>query len=235
LLPVDARFGQDWAASLAIGPAWPLFLHVLERADWRSGRALLNPTALTAPAGPIPRTTFRRWLAILAGANPTAEAFVAILHREPGRLELQVRDLRAVQAIRARQPGQKWPPPGQKWPDAGQKWSESGQIWPSPSLSDSPVLTGSSPDPEAGAHEEPSPDAALWQEVLSRLRGAMTAANFKTWLVGTVPVERRGAVLVVRAPNCFVQEWLQTRFRPLVARTLRDVAPELADVAFIAA
>lgn len=89
-----------------------------------------------------------------------------------------------------------------------------------------PVGDAAAPATDGGS------DAALWARVLARLATQMSAANFDTWLAGTQPVGRRGAVLLVAAPSGFVRDWLEARFRPLVRRALRAEAPALEDVAF---
>jgi len=239
LLPVDARFGHDWAASLAIGPAWPLFLHVLAVADWKSGRGRLHLPSLTQPRGPFTKPTLYRALARLSGSNPTGEVFLGILGRaQGGTIEVQVRDLRAVQAIRdpKRQILKNETNFSHKRDDSSQKRENLSHIWENPSLLDSPETSPEDPPvDQSPVHEEPNPDAALWASALATLRDGMTAANFNTWLQDTRPVERRGAVLVVAAPTDFQRQWLQQRLRPLILRTLRVLAPDLDDVEFLTA
>ena len=60
----------------------------------------------------------------------------------------------------------------------------------------------------------------------------MTAANYQTWLADTYPLGRRGKTLVVGAPSGFVRDWLETRFRTLVRRVLREVGADVDDVSF---
>ena len=60
----------------------------------------------------------------------------------------------------------------------------------------------------------------------------MTAANYQTWLADTYPLGRRGKTLVVGAPSGFVRDWLETRFRTLVRRVLREVVADVDDVTF---
>ena len=54
-------------------------------------------------------------------------------------------------------------------------------------------------------------------------RDAVTRANFDTWLRDTVGLRHEDGRFVVGAQNDFATEWLATRLRPLITRTLARV------------
>jgi hypothetical protein len=97
------------------------------------------------------------------------------------------------------------------------------------------VTTTGSSGPGAGVSPSPageSKDGDLWAGALRRLEQQMTPANYQTWLADTYPLGRRGKTLVVGAPSGFVRDWLETRFRTLVRRVLREIAADVDDVTF---
>lgn len=74
--------------------------------------------------------------------------------------------------------------------------------------------------------------AATWTATLGQLELAVTRANFDTWLRDTVGLRHEPGRFVVGAPNDFATEWLTTRLRPLISRTLARVVGAAVDVAF---
>jgi chromosomal replication initiator protein len=74
--------------------------------------------------------------------------------------------------------------------------------------------------------------AATWTATLGQLELAVTRANFDTWLRDTVGLRHEPGRFVVGAQSDFATEWLATRLRPLVARTLARVLGAAIDVAF---
>ena len=73
---------------------------------------------------------------------------------------------------------------------------------------------------------------ALWQKALRSLSQHISRANYDTWLDGTEGVRLDGGALVIGTRSEFVTEWLQKRLRPLIIRTLTDLAGEPLEVRF---
>ncbi len=73
---------------------------------------------------------------------------------------------------------------------------------------------------------------ALWQAALRDLAQSVSRANFQTWLEGTEGLRLEGSRLIVGTRSEFVTEWLQKRLRPLILRTIADLAEEPLDVGF---
>ncbi len=74
--------------------------------------------------------------------------------------------------------------------------------------------------------------AATWTATLGQLELAVTRANFDTWLRDTVGLRHEPDRFVIGAHNDFATEWLATRLRPLIAKTLARVLGSAIDVAF---
>jgi chromosomal replication initiator protein len=74
--------------------------------------------------------------------------------------------------------------------------------------------------------------AELWQQALRHLAQLVSPQNFETWLEGTEGLRRGDHQLVVGTRSEFVTEWLQKRLRPLIVRTLTELAEEPLDVRF---
>ena len=74
--------------------------------------------------------------------------------------------------------------------------------------------------------------AQLWQSALRYLRQHVSEANYQTWLADTEGVRLDGSTLIIGTRSEFVTEWLQQRLRPLMVRTLTDIADRPLEVAF---
>ena len=77
-----------------------------------------------------------------------------------------------------------------------------------------------------------SDPVTLWHEALRHLGQHVSRANYETWLNGTEGVRLDGDTLVVGTRSEFVTEWLQKRLRPLIIRTLTDLADRPLDIRF---
>jgi len=74
--------------------------------------------------------------------------------------------------------------------------------------------------------------AAVWTATLGQLEMLVTRANFDTWLRDTIGLRHDDIGFVVGAQTDFATEWLATRLRPLITRTLARVLGHAVDVAF---
>ena len=72
----------------------------------------------------------------------------------------------------------------------------------------------------------------LWQTALAQLQLQVTRPNFDTWLKDTVGIRFHDGLFEVGAPNDFATEWLSTKLRPLIAKTLSGIVGRPVDVAF---
>jgi chromosomal replication initiator protein len=64
---------------------------------------------------------------------------------------------------------------------------------------------------------------SLWNEVASRLRGALNETTYRTWFGDVGGVDLSSASLVLAVPNDFTREWIEGHFLGLIGAAIRDV------------
>ena len=74
--------------------------------------------------------------------------------------------------------------------------------------------------------------ASTWAATLGQLQMTVTPANYETWLRDTVGLRHEDGSFVVGAQTDFATEWLSTRMRPLIAKTLARVLGHAIEVSF---
>ena len=74
--------------------------------------------------------------------------------------------------------------------------------------------------------------ATTWTATLGQLQMLVTRANYDTWLRDTIGLRHEDDRFVIGAQNDFATEWLTTRLRPLITKTLAGVLGHGIDVAF---
>ncbi len=74
--------------------------------------------------------------------------------------------------------------------------------------------------------------ATTWAATLGQLQMIVTPANYDTWLRETVGLRHQDGCFVVGAQNDFATEWLQTKLRPLILKTLARVLGHAVEIAF---
>ena len=72
----------------------------------------------------------------------------------------------------------------------------------------------------------------LWQDALKVLAQQVSRANYDTWLNGTEGIRLTDRELVVGTRSEFVTEWLQRRLRPVIVRTITDLAERPLEIDF---
>ena len=91
------------------------------------------------------------------------------------------------------------------------------------------MTTRSTDQPPTDPHRDP---AELWQQALRHLSQNVSQANYNTWLDGTEGLRFIDHSLVIGTKSEFVTEWMQKRMRPLIVRTLTELAGEPLDIRF---
>lgn len=74
--------------------------------------------------------------------------------------------------------------------------------------------------------------ADFWQQALRHIAQHVSRANYDTWLEGTEGLRVENGVLVVGTRSEFVTEWIQKRLRPLIVRTLTELAAQPIEIRF---
>ncbi len=72
----------------------------------------------------------------------------------------------------------------------------------------------------------------LWESALGQLELQVTRPNYETWLKDTVGLQFDDGHFIVGAPSDFATEWLSTKLRPLIAKTLSGLAHRPVEVSF---
>jgi chromosomal replication initiator protein len=68
---------------------------------------------------------------------------------------------------------------------------------------------------------EPTAES-LWDDVATRLRGALNEKTFGNWFGEVAPVSLDGDVFVLAVPNDFTREWIESHFAELVRAAIKD-------------
>lgn len=72
----------------------------------------------------------------------------------------------------------------------------------------------------------------MWDAVLGELQLQVPKPSYETWLRGTTGVSVSDGALVVRTPNAFVSEMLDTRMYSLISRCLEGITGEPLEIRF---
>jgi chromosomal replication initiator protein len=72
----------------------------------------------------------------------------------------------------------------------------------------------------------------VWQAALGELQLQVSRTNYNTWLKDTVGVDFDGRRFVVGVPNAFVADWLETRLKSLIRKTLSSILACSVEVDF---
>lgn len=73
----------------------------------------------------------------------------------------------------------------------------------------------------------------LWQQVLSVIQTKLSKPSFDTWLKSTKASVFTETQLVVCAPTNFAREWLEGRYKKMIARTVFECLGREVDVTFV--
>ncbi len=72
----------------------------------------------------------------------------------------------------------------------------------------------------------------VWRATLGELQVSLSPANYETWLKDTTLVDVDGDLFRVGAPNGFAKDWLENRYRSLIAQTLARIVGYSVNVEF---
>lgn len=72
-----------------------------------------------------------------------------------------------------------------------------------------------------------------WQQVLQAIQTKISKPSFDTWLKSTNANVFTDSLLVIRTPNKFTKEWLETRYAKMIGATVMETLGNQVDVQFI--
>jgi chromosomal replication initiator protein len=73
----------------------------------------------------------------------------------------------------------------------------------------------------------------VWQEALARIESQLSKPSFEAFLKAMRPLALEQDVFVFSVPSMFAKEWLEGRYRGLIAETLREVLTHGVDIRFV--
>jgi chromosomal replication initiator protein len=73
----------------------------------------------------------------------------------------------------------------------------------------------------------------VWRAALGELQVSLSPANYETWLKDTTLADVDGDRFCIAAPNGFAKDWLENRYRSLIAQTLARVVGYSVNVEFV--
>jgi chromosomal replication initiator protein len=73
----------------------------------------------------------------------------------------------------------------------------------------------------------------VWRAALGELQVSLSPANYETWLKDTTLIDVDGDRFSVAAPNGFAKDWLENRYRSLIAQTLARIVGYSVNVEFL--
>jgi chromosomal replication initiator protein len=73
----------------------------------------------------------------------------------------------------------------------------------------------------------------VWRAALGELQVSLSPANYETWLKDTTLADVEGDLFRVAAPNGFAKDWLENRYRSLIAQTLARIVGYSVNVQFV--
>jgi chromosomal replication initiator protein len=72
----------------------------------------------------------------------------------------------------------------------------------------------------------------IWEAALGELQVQVSKPNYDTWLKDTRGMAVRDGIFTVGVPNAFVGEWLNSRLRPTICKTLSGIIGRAVEVEF---
>src|SRR4051812_41020614 len=73
----------------------------------------------------------------------------------------------------------------------------------------------------------------VWRAALGELQVSLSPANYETWLRETNLIEVDDNRFRIAVPNGFAKDWLETRYRSLIAGTLARIVGYSVQVEFV--
>ncbi|MCC3356033.1 DnaA N-terminal domain-containing protein [Bacillus sp. REN16] len=72
----------------------------------------------------------------------------------------------------------------------------------------------------------------FWQKVLYRISDQISKPSFETWLANTV-AECKEDVVFVKAQNDFQADWLDSRYKSLISKTVEEVTGKSLEIVIV--
>lgn len=73
----------------------------------------------------------------------------------------------------------------------------------------------------------------LWDSVLGEIELTVSKANFSTWFKNTHIAKQESGIVYIGVPNEFVKEWLSSKYRTFLLKSLRDRSESVRGIEYI--
>lgn len=73
----------------------------------------------------------------------------------------------------------------------------------------------------------------LWDKTLNTIKGELTNVSYNTWIKSLTPMSIDNNIVVLKVPNEFTKDILESRYKSLLINTLKDVSSKDFDIKFI--
>ena len=75
----------------------------------------------------------------------------------------------------------------------------------------------------------------LWEKTLNIIKGEMSEVSFNTWIKSCEPISISSDTIKISVPNSFTQDILETRYKDLVANSIKAICSKLYKIEFLIA
>jgi len=73
----------------------------------------------------------------------------------------------------------------------------------------------------------------IWEKALEAVSNELFRPSFETWLKNTRPLAFYGDTMVIGVPNEFARHWVESKYAPVLKRTIREIAGQEVNLRFV--
>src|SRR6056297_522894 len=63
----------------------------------------------------------------------------------------------------------------------------------------------------------------IWNQTLNEIKDKLSNPSFKTWFSNTKPVDMQDNILLIKIPNDFIKDWIETRYNQLITNVIQNL------------
>src|SRR6056297_1792282 len=63
----------------------------------------------------------------------------------------------------------------------------------------------------------------IWNHTLNEIKDKLSNPSFKTWFSNTKPVDMQDNILLIKDPNDFIKDWIETRYNQLITDVIQNL------------
>src|SRR6056297_3138129 len=63
----------------------------------------------------------------------------------------------------------------------------------------------------------------IWNHTLNEIKDKLSNPSFKTWFSNTKPVDMQDNILLIKDPNDFIKDWIETRYNQLITNVIQNL------------